>query len=70
MRRWFGLGARAEELFDTFAKINELSDWCGEFGKLAQRFEDKRGRGREYPSPRRELFVGRGLLSHWPARHL
>ena len=40
VRRWFGLGARAEELFDTFTKINDLSDWCGEFGKLAQRFED------------------------------
>ncbi|HXV82744.1 MAG TPA: hypothetical protein VEG60_23005 [Candidatus Binatia bacterium] len=39
VRRWFGLGARAEELFDTFAKINELGDWCGEFGRLAQRFE-------------------------------
>ena len=39
VRRWFGLGARAEELFDTFAKINELNDWCDEFGKLAQRFE-------------------------------
>jgi hypothetical protein len=25
-RRWFGLGARAEELFDTFAKIKELGD--------------------------------------------
>ena len=31
VRRWFGLGARAEELFDTFTKINDLSDWCGEF---------------------------------------
>ncbi len=40
VRRWFGLGARGEELFDTFAKINELSDWCGEFGKVAKKFED------------------------------
>jgi dipeptidyl aminopeptidase/acylaminoacyl peptidase len=39
VRRWFGLGARAEELFDTFGKIHELDDWCKEFGKLAQRFE-------------------------------
>lgn len=39
VRRWFGLGARAEELFDTFGKINELGDWCGEFDKLARRFE-------------------------------
>jgi 2,6-dihydroxypseudooxynicotine hydrolase len=39
VRRWFGLGARAEELFDTFGKINELGDWCSEFGRLAQRFE-------------------------------
>ena len=39
VRRWFGLGARAEELFDTFGKIHELGDWCKEFGKLAQRFE-------------------------------
>jgi len=40
VRRWFGLGARAEELFDTFGKIKELSDWCSEFGKLAERFEN------------------------------
>ena len=40
VRRWFGLGARAEELLDTFAKINELSDWCSEFGKVAKKFED------------------------------
>ena len=40
VRRWFGLGARTEELFDTFTTINELSDWCREFGKLAQKFED------------------------------
>ena len=40
VRRWFGLGARAEELFDTFAKINELDDWCGEFGKVGKRFEE------------------------------
>jgi 2,6-dihydroxypseudooxynicotine hydrolase len=39
VRRWFGLGARAEELFETFSRIDELSDWCNEFGKLAQRFE-------------------------------
>ncbi|HEX9146803.1 MAG TPA: alpha/beta hydrolase [Candidatus Binatia bacterium] len=39
VRRWFGLGARAEELFDTFGKIHELGDWCSEFGRLAQRFE-------------------------------
>jgi 2,6-dihydroxypseudooxynicotine hydrolase len=39
VRRWFGLGARAEELFDTFGKIHELGDWCREFGKLAQEFE-------------------------------
>ena len=40
VRRWFGLGGRAEELFDTFGQINELSEWCSEFGKLAQRFEN------------------------------
>jgi 2,6-dihydroxypseudooxynicotine hydrolase len=40
VRRWFGLGARAEELFDTFAKIHELDDWCGEFGKIGKTFED------------------------------
>ena len=40
VRRWFGVGARAEELFDTFANIHELSNWCGEFGKLATKFED------------------------------
>jgi hypothetical protein len=39
VRRWFGLGARAEELFDAFAKIKELSDWCREFGEVAKRFE-------------------------------
>jgi 2,6-dihydroxypseudooxynicotine hydrolase len=39
VRRWFGLGARAEELFDTFGKIHELAEWCSEFGNLAQRFE-------------------------------
>jgi hypothetical protein len=28
--RWFGLGAKAEELFDTFHKINELGGQPGE----------------------------------------
>lgn len=37
--RWFGLGARPEELFETFSRINMLSDWCKEFCKTAQRFE-------------------------------
>jgi 2,6-dihydroxypseudooxynicotine hydrolase len=40
VRRWFGLGARAEELFDTFTNIHELSDWCDQFGKLAKKFAD------------------------------
>ncbi|MBI4529108.1 MAG: alpha/beta hydrolase [Deltaproteobacteria bacterium] len=39
VRRWFGLGARAEELFETFSRIKELGDWCKEFGKVAHSFE-------------------------------
>jgi hypothetical protein len=28
--RWFGLGAKAKELFDSFSKINELNGQPGE----------------------------------------
>jgi hypothetical protein len=28
--RWFGLGAKAKELFDTFSKINESGGQPGE----------------------------------------
>lgn len=33
VRRWFGLGARAEELFDTFSRIHQLGDWCSELDR-------------------------------------
>lgn len=39
-RRWFGLGAGAEELFDTFTRIDELDDWCVQFGLTARKFEE------------------------------
>jgi 2,6-dihydroxypseudooxynicotine hydrolase len=38
-RRWFGLGARSEELFDTFGRIDRLDQWCDEFRKTGERFE-------------------------------
>jgi 2,6-dihydroxypseudooxynicotine hydrolase len=37
--RFFGLGARPEDLFETYSRIEKLSDWCGAFAKTAQRFE-------------------------------
>src|SRR5512142_943263 len=40
VRRWLGIGARSEELFDTFGDIRELGDWCREFGKVGARFEN------------------------------
>lgn len=38
-RRWLGLGARPDELFATFTKIGELSDWSREFHRLGGQFE-------------------------------
>ena len=37
--RFFGLGAKPEELFETYARIEKLSDWCREFVNAGQRFE-------------------------------
>jgi 2,6-dihydroxypseudooxynicotine hydrolase len=37
--RFFGLGARPDDLFETYTRIENLSDWCREFGRTAQRYE-------------------------------
>jgi len=62
-RRWFGLGANAEELFDTFTRIHELADWCPQFAATARKFEDAAA-AIDDSTPRIRNYLSAALYHH------
>ena len=39
INRWVALGAREEELFEAFSRINTVDEWYSLFTELAQTYE-------------------------------
>lgn len=62
-RRWFGLGAQAEELFDAFTRIHVLDDWNVQFKATARKFEEA-AQQIEEPPARIRTYLTAALYYH------